>query len=94
MPEQASLRAVIYGFVQGVFFRSFTTRHARALGLTGYVRNLPGGRAVEVVAEGETERLEELLKHLEVGPPGARVERVEVEWSKYEGAFSRFEVKY
>ncbi len=49
---------------------------------------------MEVVAEGETERLEELLKHLEVGPPGARVERVEVEWSKYEGAFSRFEVKY
>ena len=68
-------------------------RHARALGLTGHVRNLPGGR-VDIVAEGEREKLEELLKQLEVGPPGARVERIDVEWSDYKGQSPRFEVRY
>ena len=69
-------------------------RHARALGLTGHVRNLPQGRAVEVRAEGERERLEELLKLLEAGPPGAWVERVNVEWSQHKGESSGFEVRY
>ena len=94
MSELASLSATVHGRVQGVFFRSFASRHARALGLTGYVRNLPRGRAVEVVAEGEREKLEELIGHLRDGPPGARVDGVEVVWSEYTGRFPRFEVRY
>jgi len=80
--------------VQGVNFRAFVLRHARALGLTGYVRNLHREPAVEVVAEGERGDLERLLGELEVGPRGARVERVEVNWSEYSGAYSRFEVRF
>lgn len=79
--------------VQGVNFRAFVLRHARALGLTGYVRNLREP-AVEVVAEGERQALERLLRGLEVGPRGARVERVDVNWSEYSGAYSRFEVRF
>ena len=94
MSELASLSATVYGRVQGVFFRSFASRHARALGLTGYVRNLPQGRAVEVFVEGEREKLEELLGHLGDGPPGGRVDRVEAEWSEYKGEFHRFEARY
>ncbi len=51
MTDLASLYAVVYGYVQGVFFRAFVARQAKELGLTGFVRNLPGG-AVEVNAEG------------------------------------------
>jgi len=40
MADLVSLRAVVYGRVQGVYFRDFTSRHAVELGLTGYVRNL------------------------------------------------------
>ncbi|MBI2852479.1 MAG: acylphosphatase [Chloroflexi bacterium] len=90
----ALLRAVIYGRVQGVYFRDFTLRHATALGLTGYVRNLPGGSAVEVEAEGEKAKLSRLLEHLQTGPRGAQVDRVESEWSEPGGAYTDFSVRH
>ena len=88
------MHAVVYGLVQGVNFRYFVLRCAIALGLTGYVRNLYLEGAVEVRAEGESEKLVQLLRQLEVGPRGARVERVAVSWSEFKGAYSRFEVKF
>jgi len=94
MSELAGLKVTIYGVVHGVNFRSFIVRHARSLGLTGYVRNLLLERAVEVRAEGERENLELLLRQVEVGPRGAWVERVDVEWSEYKRAYSCFEVKF
>ena len=93
MYEQACLQATVHGVVQGVNFRAFVHRHATALGLTGYVRNLPFGMAVEVIAERERGRLEELLRQLETGPRGAWVERVEASWPDYTGAYSRFEIR-
>jgi acylphosphatase len=88
-----SVRIVVYGRVQGVFFRAFALRQAKELGLTGYVRNLPGG-VVEAQAEGERKQLEKLVKYLKVGPPTAEVERVETEWSEYIGHYSGFVIKY
>ncbi len=78
MSQEAGLHAVVYGVVQGVNFRAFVLRHARDLGLSGYVRNLYPEGAVEVKADGKREQLEQLLRHLKEGPRGARVERVEV----------------
>ena len=94
MGDLASVRAVVYGYVQGVFFRAFVSRKARELGLTGYVRNLPGREAVEVQAEGEREQLERLIDHLKVGPPAARVKRVVTKWSGYTGNYPGFSVTY
>ncbi len=94
MSEKASLHAVVYGQVQGVYFRAFVRDHARALGLAGYVRNMAGGRAVEVQAEGEKEKLEELLNYLRTGPSRARVDRVDTEWSDYEGRYQGFSISY
>ena len=88
--ERASFLATVHGLVQGVFFRAFVHERAKALGLTGYVKNLSGGRSLEVYAEGDKEKLEELLAHLKVGPRSARVERVEVKWSEHTGRFERF----
>jgi acylphosphatase len=88
-----SFHATVRGRVQRVFFRAFVRRHARALGLTGYVRNLAQLRAVEVEAEGERSQLEELLKCLYQGPPRASVEKVEVTWGDYAGNFSEFEIR-
>ena len=76
-----------------MFFRAFVTKWATQLGLTGYVRNLPGG-TVEVRAEGERKQLEELISHLKVGPPAAIVEKVEINWLEYSGNYSGFNVKY
>jgi acylphosphatase len=94
MADLASVHVIVYGFVQGVFFRAFTSRRARELGLTGYVRNLPGGEAVEVHAEGERKQLEELISYLRVGPSAAEVEKLEVNWSEYSGNYSGFSIRY
>ena len=91
MAESASLWAIVHGWVQGVFFRDFVRRHAQALGLTGYVRNLLTGQ-VEVRAEGEKEKLLTLLRYLERGPRGAEVERVDVKWAEYSGSFHDFRI--
>jgi acylphosphatase len=92
--DVAHLSTTIYGRVQGVLFRYFVRNEATELGLKGYVRNLASGDAVEVQAEGERRQLNELLGQLKVGPPGARVERVEVEWTDYSGQFSDFSIRY
>ncbi len=94
MAELACLSAIVHGRVQGVYFRAFTERQAQALGLTGYARNLPNGRSVEVLAEGERDILEELVDRLKVGPPGARVEEVEIKWGEYSDGFDGFRARY
>jgi len=94
MADAAHLSAIVYGRVQGVFFRYFVHNEAKRLGLTGYVRNLTRGDAVEVQAEGEKQQLNKLLVELKVGPPGARVEKVEVKWADYSGRFDDFSVRY
>ena len=94
MSDLVSVQVKVHGFVQGVFFRDYTSRRARELGLTGYVCNLPGGRTVAVQAEGEREKLEELIGYIKIGPPGARVEKVDVSWSHHTGNYSNFGIRY
>lgn len=93
MSELSALSATVHGRVQGVNFRLFVIRRARDLGLGGYVRNLPGGRAVEVYAEGDRDSLGKLLAHLNVGPSMAKVDRVVVGWSACTGSFTDFRVR-
>ena len=90
----ASVQVVVYGRVQGVFFRAFVSRQAAGLGLSGYVRNLPDGKSVEVQGEGERNKLEQLIGYLRVGPPAARVERVVTSWAEYTGSYPRFSIQY
>ena len=72
-------RFVVAGLVQGVGFRWFAARHARALGLAGYARNLADGR-VEVVATGsEAAALARLEALLRSGPAHARVDSVDAQ---------------
>jgi len=94
MADVARLSATVYGRVQGVFFRYFVRNEARGLGLKGYVRNLASGDAVEVQAEGEKPQLDRLLEQLKVGPPGAWVKRVAIDWSDYSGQFTNFSIRY
>ena len=72
------------GLVQGVFFRAWARDEADALRITGWVRNCADG-SVEAHLEGEVEDLEELIELMREGPPGARVDKVEVEIADPEG---------
>lgn len=83
----------VSGKVQGVFFRATTEEMASILGLKGWVRNTEDGR-VEVMVEGEKEKVEKLIEWLHKGPPLAKVENVNVNWQEYKGEFKSFEIKY
>jgi len=85
------LHVVVRGHVQGVGFRWFVLKRARALALTGQVRNRPDG-TVEAEAEGARSSLEEWLQQLREGPTGARVERVHEAWSEESSGFEGFEI--
>jgi acylphosphatase len=71
-------RFYVSGVVQGVFFRANTQKQANKLGLTGWVRNLPDGR-VEVIAQGEPAKVNELEAWLWQGPEKARVDSIAIE---------------
>ncbi len=91
--DRALLRAVVSGRVQGVFYRMFVLREAKGLGLCGSVRNLPDGR-VEVTAEGERQKLEQLVQRLRKGPPKAQVGDVAEEWDEYRHEYDDFQIEY
>jgi acylphosphatase len=80
--------------VQGVGFRDFVYTRARFLGLSGYARNLPDGRSLEVLAEGPRDALEQLLDYLRRGPRSAAVQSVDVDWREPTGAYRGFGVGF
>lgn len=79
LSENSWMSVLVFGRVQGVFFRAWTQEQAQDLKLRGWVRNSAEG-TVQICAEGPKDKLQELLKRCEQGPPAARVEKVEVKW--------------
>jgi acylphosphatase len=71
------VQCFVAGRVQGVWYRATTQRKATALGLDGWVSNLPDGR-VEVVAAGSAAAIAELCGWLWEGSPAAIVTAVAV----------------
>lgn len=90
--SHARVHLIVKGRVQGVYFRASTVQQARHLGLTGWVMNRRDG-SVEVLAEGPSDRLEELVAWCGQGPPGARVERVELQRQDFRGEFPEFQIR-
>jgi len=90
---KSSVHIVVSGMVQGVGFRYFVQHHATQLGLTGWVRNLPGGE-VEVMAEGAREFVQSLIVYLQRGPRSAVVSNTDVTWTEPCGQFERFDITY
>jgi acylphosphatase len=87
-----ALSALVRGHVQRVGFRYACLMEARALGLSGWVRNTPQGD-VEVWAEGPGEKLEALARWLRRGPPHARVDALTLDPCPPTGAYGDFGVR-
>lgn len=71
-------RIRIRGRVQGVFFRNWTVEQARALGVSGWIRNRADG-SVEAHATGPEEAVAALIELCRQGPPAASVTDVVIE---------------
>lgn len=87
------LHIIVYGKVQGVFFRYNARQTALKLGLRGFVRNLEDG-SVEVVAEGSESNLNELLKFCRGGPKNSEVVDVKFQYGEFKGEFAGFEIMH
>lgn len=83
----------ISGRVQGVGFRYYVQRTARALSLGGWVRNLPDGR-VEAVFEGDEGQVRKAIKACEAGPGTAHVDHVNVNWGEAENGEKEFRIAF
>lgn len=70
-----TVRAIIFGRVQGVFYRTWTQDNARARGLDGWVRNRRDG-TVEAVFSGPREAVEDMLAACWNGPRAASVDNI------------------
>lgn len=81
MEESVQIQLIIRGRVQGVFYRVSARQEASRLGLTGWVRNCPDG-SVELLAQGPRPLCEGLLRYCHEGPPGARVDEIDVSWGE------------
>ena len=81
----------IEGHVQGVNFRSATRNQAQAVGVKGWIKNLPDGR-VEAVFEGRRAAVQRLVSWCYSGPTHARVDRVRVAWEKPDGKDGGFAI--
>jgi acylphosphatase len=66
----------VIGRVQGVGFRQFVRERARALGLSGWVKNQPDG-SVELLVAGDDQATARLLDIVRRGPPYAEVATIE-----------------
>lgn len=76
-----------------VMFRDFTRRNAIRLNLVGTVQNISDG-SVYVIAEGEKEKLKELLLFLHKGSLFSHVDKVESCWDEPTEEFTTFNIIY
>lgn len=77
-----TVRVLVSGRVQGVWYRGWTVAEATRLGLNGWVRNLSDGR-VEAVFSGAEERVQAMIAACHDGPSAASVRAVEHEpWTE------------
>jgi acylphosphatase len=93
--EEDNKRAeiIVQGFVQGVGFRYFVYRNAKALGLKGYTENLFTGEVLTVV-EGSRAIIEELSNKIKLGPSHSSVRKHNIFWYEFKNEFKDFEIRY
>ena len=90
---QKQIHIFVTGRVQGVFFRQSTKVMAIKNNAKGWVRNLDDGR-VEIVAQGETQDIDNLAHWCKTGPANSRVDEFELSEENVTDEFENFEVRY
>lgn len=91
LEDLACANIVVFGQVQGVFYRASAMERAQSLNLSGYAQNLGDG-SVELVVEGSRYAVEDFVEWCKIGPPSAQVTDVHVHWSKHRNAYQTFKI--
>ena len=87
------VRLKIQGRVQGVWFRDSTRSQAIGLGVFGWVKNCADG-SVEVLAEGQEDKITALIAYCAEGPSHARVDRLQETREEWSGEFNSFDIVF
>jgi protein-L-isoaspartate(D-aspartate) O-methyltransferase len=82
----------VFGRVQNVFYRASARSEGDRLGLRGWVKNNDDGTVV-LHLQGHSSDVDAMLDWCRVGPPAARVDRVEVSEAPADGSLTGFEVR-
>lgn len=89
----ARAEIIVNGLVQGVGFRYFVYRNAKALRLKGFTKNLFSGEVLTVV-EGNRPIIEEFYNRIRIGPSHASVRKHNIIWQEPKNEFENFEIKH
>lgn len=73
-----TLKIIVKGKVQGVFYRDTTKEIADEMKIRGTVENLENGD-VKIVAQGKKKALTEFIEWCQIGPEKAEVAGIETE---------------
>ena len=91
--ESISVRLIVRGKVQGVYFRFNMQQVAMKNSVVGWVRNLPDGN-VEALLEGNKEDVNQVVQWSKIGPENARVDEVKMDYGQYTGKYKDFIIRY
>lgn len=86
-----TVRIIIHGIVQGVFFRSGAQKEAQTLGVNGWIKNTIEG-TVECVAQGDDAAVEKFIRWCKAGPTASVVKKVDVKPYSGNETFTMFDV--
>ena len=84
------LNIIIFGRVQGVFFRHFSKKEAQKLNIKGLVKNLPDS-SLYIEAEGEEKNLDKFVKWCQKGPKFSKVQQIKTTGCPNKN-FNKFEI--
>lgn len=87
-----AVRVIVHGQVQGVGYRWFTRREARARAVSGWVRNRRDG-TVEALLQGPKDAIDAQLAAMTAGPAHARVDELTTSDAAAEPGLTGFEIR-
>lgn len=93
MKNKKSVKAIISGRVQGVFYRVHTQKAAIEFGLTGYVKNLANG-SVQALFQGSQDQIDQILTWCKTGSPSSDVSNIKVTEVPESPDFKTFDITY
>ena len=85
-----SIRLLISGSVQNLFFRKFVKEHADKNNTRGFVRNLEDGR-LEIFLEGDREDVDNMVSICKRGPTHSNLRKIEEKEEKFQD-FKEFKI--